>query len=140
MAAKMFIRPVNGRVQERVEVDEKYIAHRDHFPVPVELRGTRKEIKALLFKYPTKSFISDSHSPLYYRVQDYTPVTKKYYKPVKIGTPGVALTGLFMKAGKFLKEAATGFTVELEVTDRKLDKSKETASNKLHFSEFLKLV
>ena len=38
------------------------------------------------------------------------------------------------------KDAATGFTVELEVTDRKLDKSKETSSHKLHFSEFLKIV
>jgi hypothetical protein len=140
MAAKMFIRPVRGRVQERVEVDEKYIERRNKFPVPVELRGTRKEIKALLFKYPLKSFVSDSKSPLYYRVQDYTPVTKKHYKPVKVGTAGVALIGLLMKAGKLAKSAATGFTVELEVTDVKIDKSKETAKSELHFSEFLKIV
>jgi len=30
--------------------------------------------------------------------------------------------------------------VELEVTDRPIDKSKHTSSGELHFSEFLKIV
>jgi hypothetical protein len=138
MAAKLFVKPLGGLDQERAEADPAWLEGRTKVAVPVEIRGTREEIKAFLFQHHLKFFTSSTRSALYYRLQQHTPVTKKYYKPVKVGTGGTALAGLVLRIGMAIKEQISGVTMELEISDRSATGWTGPSEGDLSFSELIK--